>query len=304
MLILEEDDVQVSAVPAFAGVTDERPDRSAIFTITRTDVFLETWLRNNSKHFTDCYVLFHQDHINEHDRELCARFGAIAIQIYRNSECSWTWISDTANKFATFLLNSYRAVAYTDIDEIIIDPRGRLQDLDKLEDYVRFVGLEIIQDDIEMPLEWDKPVRGQRDLVYSSTNVCKVVLKKRASYLWDVGQHKLITEPYQLFYGMIKDLPNLHPEVYLVHLHYFDKSVALHRSRSRTNIDKFTEASELGKQAWTKNMQELNASFAKKQRESKPFADRRCGSFVLRDDPYEIIGQIDLNPTILNNIRG
>jgi hypothetical protein len=298
MLFLEEDDVQVGIAPAFAGVKDERPDRSAIFTITRHDIFLEVWLENNTPQFTDSYVLFHQNEINDEDLALCKRYGAIPIQIFRDDECSWSWITDTVNKFSAFLLNSHRAVAYADIDEIIVDPTGRLQDFDSLDDFVRFVGIEVIQDATEAPLDWNKPVGGQRHFVYSSTNVCKVGLKKRSSYLWDNGQHKLVTEPYELFVGHIRELPNLHRRIYLVHLHYFDKETALKRSQARKNIAAFEKAAGFGRQAWIDTMAEINESFQKKQRESKLLTGRKCSGFVFQDDPWDI-----LNGTVLDCIH-
>lgn len=106
MLILEEDDVEVGIAPVFAGVEDKRPNRSAIFTIVRDDEFLETWLANNRSLFTDAYVLFHQEEIKPGEHGLCEKYGAVALQIHNDVTCSWSWITDTINKFAAWLLQS------------------------------------------------------------------------------------------------------------------------------------------------------------------------------------------------------
>jgi hypothetical protein len=292
MLILEEDDVEVGIAPVFAGVDDKRPNRSAIFTIVRDDEFLETWLANNRELFTDAYVLFHQDEIRTHDYELCQRWNTTLLRIYNDETCSWSWITDTINKFSAWLLNSHQFVAYTDVDEIIVDPRDRLKNFDKLPDFVRFVGLDIIQGDDEPPLNWQAPIKDQRQFAYCSTNACKVVAKKRATYQWDSGQHKLLSEPYDVLYGPIKEVPNLNPHIYLVHLHYFDMHSALLRSSARKNVAKFEQANNLGVQGWAKDLEDVKASFARRRVESRLLVDRRCSTFVLRDDPFDIIDRI------------
>lgn len=291
--MLEKHDVEVGIVPIFAGYEEERSRQSAIFTVVRYDGFLETWLANNARQFTHTYVLFHQAEVGRKERELCTKYGANILQIYRESTCCWSWITDTINKFSTWLMNSYCVVAYADIDEIIVDPMGRLRDPDCLNEYVRFVGLDVIQKDEEADLDWDMPISRQRSAVYCSTNACKVVIKKRAAYRWDSGQHKLIGEPYSVLYGPIQDLPNLDPHIYLVHLHYFDRNSALERSSSRRNVSAFELENNLGAQGWIKDMGKVKESFAKRRLESRLLTGRKCSSFVIRDDAFDIIDSID-----------
>tara|TARA_R110000868_G_scaffold20153_12_gene85658 strand:- start:2800 stop:3696 length:897 start_codon:yes stop_codon:yes gene_type:complete len=292
MLMLEEDNIEIGIVPVFADSKNERPQQSAIFTIVRNDNFLEMWLINNAPQFMHVYVLFHQVEIKKKERELCAKYGASILQIYNESTCCWSWITDTINKFATWLMNSYLVVAYTDIDEIIVDPKGKLQNLNCLNDFVRFVGLDVIQEDDEKDINWDKPIMQQRRAVYCSTNACKIVLKKRAAYRWDSGQHKLIGEPYEILYGPIRDLPNLDPYIYLVHLHYFDRNNALERSSHRKNISTFEFDNGFGAQAWAPNMEAVKESFIKRRIESELLQDQKCGSFIFMDNPLDIIERI------------
>ena len=294
MLTHESDFIQVSKVPIFAGEPDLRPDKSVIFTIAKYDPFLETWLKNNSYLFDDCYVLFHQDEIDKKDRNLCDKYNANIISLNNETSCCWSWITDTINKFSAFLLNNYKLVAYSDVDEIIVDPANRLNNIDSLPEYVRFFGVDIIQSNDELPIDWDKSISQQRRHLYSSNGACKIVAKKRSSYIWDSGQHKLLSEPFDIFKLQIKNLPKLMNNIYLIHLHHIDIATSLERNKRRTDVSSFEKNNELGTQGWANDMSALKNSYDLKRKNSHRIINNQCESILLQDNLLDIIDDIIL----------
>lgn len=237
-----------------------------VFTIIRNEpVLLKIWLKNHKKLFGDMYVLFHQS-ASDLERSLCEQYGATYFNIHNGESYCWIWLTDTANKFASFLLNSYELIAYSDVDEIIVDPKNLLRYPKLFPDVTRCVSLNVVHDCKNEPaaLDFNKPLSIQRPKhFWPDMGMSKPIIKRSSNHKWDVGFHILKEEVgINLHVVDIDKLPHINMNLFLVHLHFMDIEFMLDRHRQRGQFDKIAEyerQNELGRQSWLEHKNQARA---------------------------------------------
>lgn len=197
----------------------------AVFTIVQNEaVFLPVWLRHYGLEFDadDLYVLDH----DSTDGSVDAVKGAHVVPVHRAYSFDHRWLCSTVEDFQKFLLRSYDAVVFTDVDELlVVDPaRGP-----GLTAYVhsmtapaaRATGWNVVQGDDEGPWDPVRPTLGQRRWWHRAPMYDKVLVTTVA-LSYDVGFHSQRT------------LPDLSPDpgLILLHLHRVDRARCLDRHRS------------------------------------------------------------------------
>ena len=103
--------------------------RRAVFTIAQNEPnFLLLWVRHYRRHFdaSDIYVLDHDstDRSISAVHELCN-----VLTVHHELTFDHLWLKSTVENFFSFLLSSYPAVLFTDVDEFVVTDPERYPDL-------------------------------------------------------------------------------------------------------------------------------------------------------------------------------
>jgi hypothetical protein len=215
-----------------AGVRVPGPRRAAaVFTIVQNEpVMLRLWLQYYGQHFAaqDLYVLDH-DTSDGSVEELADRCNVIPV--HRTASFDHRWLRGTVEAFQAFLLQSYGAVLFSEVDEFVVtDPRHYAG----LADYIarlaapaaRCSGFNVVHQPDEPPLTFDEPILAQRSSWHASHEYSKRLLS-RVPLAWSEGFHDEYNAP--------DDPPD--PALMLVHLHRVDYERCLARHRSAAGRD-------------------------------------------------------------------
>jgi hypothetical protein len=232
-----------AAVRLMEANASSRRDR-AVFTMTQNEPrFLPLWLAYYGRHFeaTDIYVLDH-DSTDGSTSRLEGRCRVIPI--HRDRSFDHAWLKAAAESFQSFLLNSYAAVLYADVDEIVVANPARYGGL---ADYIRGMsgpcarctGYNVVHYPEEPALRFDQPVLAQRRFWHPVPAYSKTLLT-RVPLAWHVGFHEVMNaEPVS---------PD--PDLYLLHLHRVDFECcrARHEAAARRTWSETDVLLDLGRQ--------------------------------------------------------
>jgi Glycosyl transferase family 2 len=204
--------------------------RRAVFTIAQNEpVFLPLWLRYYGRHFdpADIYVLNH----DSTDGSSAAAEGiSNVVGVHRDVSFDHTWLVGVVEDFQSFLLRSYDAVLFAEVDEFVVpDPEryaGVADYVARLDELVaRCSGYNVVHyPDDEAPLRFDQPVLRQRRYWHPSPQWYSKRLLSRIPLSWNIGFHQEFNAP-----DIAPD-----PELFLVHLHRVDYEYCLDRHRAVT----------------------------------------------------------------------
>ncbi len=201
--------------------------RHAAFTITQNEsTFLPLWVNYYRRHFDaeDLYVLDHETTDGSVD-SIAKRCNV--IRVHRDKTFDHVWLKGTVEDFFSFLLRSYPAVLFTDVDEFVVADPLRYPDLGSYIDNLDApaaccTGYNVVQYPDESPLHFDQPVLQQRRYWHHSPEWYSKRLLGRIPLAWNVGLHQEYNAPAAL--------PD--PDLRLVHLHRVDYDYCLARHRA------------------------------------------------------------------------
>lgn len=203
-----------------------RPDaRCAVFTIARNEpAFLPVWLRYYGAHFdaSDVYVLDN----DSTDRSADGLEGSCNLLTVHRDESAeggasvLVWLEGVVESFFSFLLRSYDAVLFTDVDEFIVPDPERYAG--GLREYVESFpgpaatcsGYNVVHqpDEGEGPLRFDEPILRQRGFWHHSPHWYSKRVLGRIPLSWNIGFHDEYNAP--------EVEPD--PELFLLHMHRVD----------------------------------------------------------------------------------
>jgi hypothetical protein len=120
-------------LPSEINNKNRRP--GAVFThVNNEDKFFPIWLKHYSKYYAaeDIYVLAHNSNKEFEDYLLEGvknkKFNMIPV--YNLSWFNSTWVCQNCSMFQWLLLQSYKTILYSDVDEIVFtDPESKWKDL-------------------------------------------------------------------------------------------------------------------------------------------------------------------------------
>ena len=200
--------------------------RRAVFTIAQNEPrFLEMWLRYYRRHFDaeDIYVLDHDSTDGSTDglEQECN-----LVQVHRDASFDHMWLIGTVEDFQAFLLRSYDAVLFAEVDEFVIADPERYSSLGEYIDALDGVaacctGYNVVHYPEEGRLRFDEPVLRQRRFWHRSPQWYSKRLLGRVPLSWNIGFHQEF------------NLPSVEPDphLYLAHLHRVDYDYCLKRHR-------------------------------------------------------------------------
>lgn len=198
----------------------------AVFTIVREENFyLPKWHRYYSQNVPECdvYVVNHVPK-NSETKDTCCDFLANSdstVYVEDEEYFSTKWIRDTAQKYQRLLLQSYEAVIFTDVDEIIVPSAdsGFADLADFMRDFLlskqtnwRVTAYSLIHfpDKHEPKFDFAKNIFEQRMYWYRDDYYDKPLVSKKPLN-WVYGFHRANNMN-----------PTPHPGLVLIHLHQFD----------------------------------------------------------------------------------
>lgn len=208
----------------------------AIFTIIQNEtIWLDIWCNHYIQQAPPdhIYILDHDstgEGIESIDRAK-DKYGVNVLSISHDLTHDHYWLSNTASKFQHFLLNSYEAVLYTDVDEIVFpDPNSGYElisdfafdNLIEPRNIIRCCGYEIVHKlDEEDKLDFNKPILEQRKYWYHCIMYSKPLLAN-IPISWQDGFH------------MADEIPEtevIDNNLLLLHLHKIDFDYAHQRHK-------------------------------------------------------------------------
>jgi hypothetical protein len=207
----------------------------AIFTIVKDEPeFLPVWCDHyiNHGYGSDLFILDNHSDDNLALEDAVAR--DIRVVSVFNDEVDHDWMLKTVQDFQHFLLNSYEAVLFVEVDEFVLtDPASHYTNLveyaaDMVQPVVRCTGFEVVhQIGEEDQALIQSRMLEHRGWWYPTTQYSKPLLS-RVPMMWCKGFHESILVPHKTI--------SVDPNLLLVHLHKLDYAVArrrLERFRNR-----------------------------------------------------------------------
>jgi hypothetical protein len=221
--------------------------RTAIFTIVQNDsTFTKRWVDYHGQYFDDVYILDH-DSVGD-AAELLEQLGGTAgrehvsvIPVHHLYSYDAEWMAQTVRLFHSFLIQSYRMVAFTCVDEFLVPAQGSLAEW--LEMFstseawaARATGYELIhRKEHEPPLDWaaDRWL-AQRRTWYPSHTYSKPVIGKQPIF-WSPG------------FSDASNIPaGASSSLHLIHLHRIDYDECLRKHREARSREWLPFAKNVG----------------------------------------------------------
>jgi hypothetical protein len=186
--------------------------------------FLPVWARHYAEAVGEshCYVIDHGS-----DDGSVAACGFQHVAELPRSALDETWRAALVSHFCGDLLARYDAVAYTDVDELLVaDPRyfsdlAAFADASDIDVLTAF-GTNMLEVAGEAPLELARPISAQRRWTRPFSSLCKPVLTRRAIQ-WSPGFHT--ADAASRFGGL-----------YLFHIAYADHRITARRQAKRRGV--------------------------------------------------------------------
>lgn len=221
----------------------------ALFTIAQDETdSLRLWLTHHRTYAptADLYVL---DHDSAGDAALVLQDaqadGVTVVPVKHDISFDYDWLARTAEDFAAFLLRSYGAAGFCEVDELLWPRPGN--DCATLEQvlhwrigpFFRAEGWCVVHHHPEEPaLQLNRPLLAQRRHWYCSRRYSKICLFRRPVY-WKNGFHEAHNVPAAL---------EPDPLLMCLHLHQADYALALRRHQRNAGRmwDARFRTSELG----------------------------------------------------------
>jgi hypothetical protein len=207
----------------YAGVAPARRNRALVTIVHNEPVFLPLWLSYYSRFFAaeDIYVLDNESSDGSTDRDGFVRIPVSCDRV------DHTWMVRTIEAFQRRLLERYKMVVVSDVDELIapVPEWGTLGEyLDRFdEEWVNCLGYEILHmRRREPPLTLVEPVLDQRGYWFFNDGYDKAAIAT-VPMSWRPG-----------FHGRADFHFNLDPDLRLVHLHRMDFDICRERHCTRS----------------------------------------------------------------------
>jgi hypothetical protein len=213
----------------------------AVFSIIQNeDRWPEHWIKHYLNHTSpECIFLLDHDSADiyrDNYKKLEDHYGINVLRVSHETTHHHGWLSETASKFQHFLLNSFDATLYTDIDEfVLVDPSSQFTTLTDFAEYnlhgsrtkIRTTGYEIVHNiEKEEPIDFERPLLEQRKWWYHSDMYSKPLLANEPIW-WNVGFHALATGAQEV----------IDRELLLLHLHRLDFDYAAEKHERVANMN-------------------------------------------------------------------
>lgn len=202
----------------------------AFFTIAQDEIdLLPVWVEHYRTYAPEA-ELFVLDHDSVGDAsyylEQIKRDGIHVVPVRHVESFDYDWLTRVVQRFQEFLLQSFGAVGFSEVDELLTPMPGEYQTLGELianspkTVFIKATGYCVVHNRHEEPdLRWDRPLLAQRRHWYKSAKYSKVAVA-RLPVFYAAGFHGAYNVPPH-------EPP--HPDLVCLHLHQVDYKTALRR---------------------------------------------------------------------------
>lgn len=206
---------------------------AAVVVVHNEDVLLERWLRYYSKVADTMHVGDNDTTDGSIDRARKKFNFSLSSVVAAHYDVSTGQSTTNADKIATRnLLKTHDCVIVPDVDEFILPDPKKYKDLrdfiKKMKtDFATCNGFGVVQAERELPIDWDKPLLGQRTYWGWEKPLCKPIVTK--IWLdWTAGKHFVCS--------MVAEKPN--KDLILAHIREIDESLVRgHAPKKRLTLD-------------------------------------------------------------------
>lgn len=196
----------------------------AVYTIVKNEkVMLPIWLNYYRGHFNldDIYVLNHQTEDGSTDGLPCKVRNIRSEYAFDHG-----WLNRVVRNFQVELLHKYDKVLFVESDEIVFHKDGLGSYIDCMDvPSIKCNGYELQHiTDKEDDIDLSRPILDQRSWWYPNEEYCKTLISSEP-IRWGLGFHEC-------------ENPGIFdPNLYLVHLHRFDRKIALKKNEDRAKMN-------------------------------------------------------------------
>jgi len=172
----------------------------------------------------NCFVLDHGSDDGSVDAA-----GPCQVARLTRSKLDEHWRANEVSRVCAYLLERYEAVAYTDVDELLVaDPRrfGSLVELSACmdTDVLTAFGTNMLEVPGDAPIDFSEPITAQRRWTRPVSSLCKPILVRRP-VRWVPGFHE--ADAASRFGGL-----------YLFHIAYVDHAITARRQAKRQRVER------------------------------------------------------------------
>jgi hypothetical protein len=169
-----------------------------------------------------CYVIDHDS-----DDGSVAACGLARVVRLGRSALDEVWRAGIVSHLCGELLDRYDAVAYTDVDELLVADRRRFDGLAGLSaaaeaEVLTAFGTNMLHVRGEAPIDLARPITLQRRWTRPISSLCKPALIRRR-VRWSPGFH-------------VADAPSVFGGLYLFHIAYVDNGITARRQEKRRMV--------------------------------------------------------------------
>jgi hypothetical protein len=183
--------------------------------------FLPVWAAHyraavGSEH---CYVIDHGS--DDGSVDASGQFNLVRL---KRSPLDEVWRAALVSHMCAGLLDRYDAVAYTDVDELLVVDRRRFSNLVDLStstevDVLTAFGTNMLEVRGDAPIDLTRPITTQRRWTRPFSSLCKPALIRRPVH-WSPGFH-------------VANAPSHFGGLYLFHIAYVDNGITARRQAKR-----------------------------------------------------------------------
>lgn len=212
--------------------------KSACFTIVKNErYFLPLVEKYYSPQVDDFYVLNHES--TDGSIEALSPSTKV-VTIHNEKVFEHQWLLDQVMNFQKELLKEYDVVIFCEADEFLIHREKTLrqvcQELYESEyDCLKPYGHQLL--DAGVKLDRNEPILSQKKNFVRESGFDKILITKKP-VVYDFGFHTALNESEMNVYR--------EDEMYMVHLHYFDKKVFFERVEERNKLSENFANDQLG----------------------------------------------------------
>lgn len=218
---------------------------AAITMVNNETHFLPIWINHYLKYFEpqDLYVINHNPDI-EFSKYLQTQknIGINIVNAHNDKLWNEIWRRDVVNNLQHYLITSYKAVIYNDVDELLeVHPDSRYKDLKEYifdfiksgKECVRAQGYNIVSDPVvDKPIDVSIPIMQQRKRWKPDISYCKPYLASIAiNYI--PGFHTTECE-YDITQNIFQPAKFLiDQDLLAIHIHYIDIKWIIEKNQKR-----------------------------------------------------------------------
>ena len=258
-------------------------DIAVICMIKNEPVFLPTWLRHYRQWFDDedIYIL---DNESDDNSTVGLTVNLEVVKCSGKYFDHFCIMDHAARKTAELLAAGYRAVLFTEADELVVSNHGLRQHMCRFtKAFTRTVCVDMYhKTSEEAPIKWDQPLAPQRK--YGSPNpMMNKPLLVTVPVSWSVGFHNIAGTPDGIPTHSL-DYERVDPDLFMFHIQGIDKPYYIQRKEWQNRLQTWKEEDAKNGLGWgslKKTGKDLDDFYEQRGRTAVPLSDKFRAAYAV-----------------------